>query len=159
MRGHRSSKTEWPPLREALGQVEAGMVLSDVNLLLIRYLTSALLPRRNIKIWRSSTISCQGDATERIVSICRHIGASGIIVGGGASLAPNVHDISRLRASGLKIAVQDFLAANVSYFQVRRQRLPFAAGVSSIDAILNIGSVETSRLLELSVLCPTKLYG
>lgn len=149
--------SEWPGIRECIMHMTAGMSLSDINIRIIEYLLTQLRPGQGAIIWKSSMLGCTGDATDRIIQICRAVGASEIIVGAGASLSNSVHDLRRMRTCGIRMFKQDFRSANVSYVQVRRQRLRFAAGASAIDAILNVGSLKTASLLSACSLVPTEV--
>lgn len=150
-------EVEWPRIKDWLVTIRTGMTLAELNLRLIHQLMTILLPNRKVPIWLSSELACGGSATDRLIAICHKIGASGIIVGAGSSLAPGVHDLPKLIAAGLTIHVQDFHTAGIVYRQVRRQHLSFASGVSVIDAVLNIGSTQTSHLIALEALQPQQI--
>jgi hypothetical protein len=87
-----------------------------------------------------------GDATDRIIGACRASGVNTLVVGMGASLRHDIHDIDRLRTAGIRVLSQDFQGAELSYAQKRQSREGFVANLSIVDSVLNIGGVTTYNL-------------
>lgn len=137
--------SEMPWIKEMLeSAVISGRSLVDINLEIIRCILSHLeIPCP--QIFRSSDFTTDTDATRRVIELCIQIGAHEIIVGNGSS--HNVHDWNQTAAAGIKIGTQDFLAHHPLYSQTRRRRAACLPGLSVIDAILNVGAVQTRNFL------------
>jgi hypothetical protein len=141
----RHYDAEMPWIKEMLqSSIVAGRNLVDINLEIIACLLSRLkIP--SPRIVRSSTFSTGTDATRRVVDLCKQIGATEIILGSGSS--HTVHDWEQAREAGIKVATQDFLTLHPVYSQTRRRHAAFLPGLSVIDAILNVGSIQTRDFL------------
>lgn len=101
-----------------------------------------------------SELSLPTDRTDRAFAACAALGASALIVGDGGSLA--VHDFTAVRQQQSGIAVQRlaYLDQHPEYRQHQRVRagLPFAPGLSHLDALLNVGRSAVGELVT-SVRC------
>lgn len=130
---------EWPPLFKALYSAfepEPAMLL-DVDLALIQAILKRLAIRAPEIVFASS-LSSSTDATDRIIEICQRSGVTDLVLGGGRSHA--VHDFERIEANDIALHSQHYLGVHPTYFQTRRRRADFAAGLSVIDAIFNCGA-------------------
>jgi len=142
----RSYDVEWSDLRDALRQpLLDSRNLVEINVAAIRNIVE-LVGMRLPKIYLSSELvgDCD-DSTERIIRICRALGAAAVVVGGGMSL--EVHDWRRVVDEGTSLYIQDYLASHPIYEQSRRKRAGFQQGLSVVDTILNVGRDQTRRFI------------
>ena len=136
---------EMPWIKDMLqASIVSGRNLVDINLEIITSVLSQLMipiPR----ILRSSAFTTGTDPTRRVIELCKQVGATEIILGGGSS--HTVHDWEQASAADIKVTTQDFLSQHPVYSQTRRRRATFLPGLSVIDAILNVGSTGTRNFL------------
>lgn len=151
----RSFDVEAPAILAQLGGPFEN--LATYNLRLISEIAGRILPSGGCPIIRSTDIGYEGDATSKIIHLCKAMGADGLIVGPGASLDPSVHDLARLKQAGLRVWLQNFLAAGISYPQSRRSRAGFVSGLSGLDALLNVGGGQLNAMLRGVMLEPVEI--
>jgi hypothetical protein len=120
-------------LRTAFAQ---NSTLVGIDVATIRHLMRHIYSR-DLAISYSSQLKTPSEATERVLSICRQVGATEILIGSGKSL--EVHDWQLIRDAGIRIFQQNYMNMHPIYKQVRRQQLTFEPGLSSVDALLNVG--------------------
>jgi len=134
----RSFQDEWPDIKNILHyNLFSHENLVDLNVHIIRDLLELLsIPCPEI-ILSSTLIDESCDPSSRIRKICKKVGVKTIILGSGSSL--DVHDWEWTSSGNIRIEIQDYLSQHPEYFQTRRQRVGFQKGLSTIDAILNIG--------------------
>jgi len=150
-------KEEWPYLNKLIeNTLLRNKNLVDINKAIINGILY-LLDINLTKIYLSSLLTNESDATNRILAICRNIGADSIIIGTGKSL--DVHDWEIIRREGINIFVQDYLSIHPVYKQVRRQRLTFEKGLSMVDTILNVGKETTRNFITNKVFEPIVVNG
>ncbi|GAA3734762.1 WbqC family protein [Leifsonia bigeumensis] len=133
-------------LRES---IKAGRSLVEVDVeLLLKFCDRLQIRRPAIDF--SSSHRVRAEPTERLLDLLQIEGGRTFLIGSGSSAY--VHDLALLVNAGIGVVVQDFLPVHPVYRQVRRQQLPFAAGLSVIDVLMNVGHIETQRLLEVGIL-------
>jgi len=139
---------EWV-LRES---IKAGMTLAQVDVeILLRFCDRLQIRRPAIDF--SSAYKVRTGPTERLLDLLQIHQGQTFLTGSGSSAA--VHDLATLSQAGVNVVVQDFLPAHPEYRQVRRQQLPFEAGLSVLDALMNVGHLETKYLIDCGVLDST----
>src|SRR3569833_330852 len=106
-----------------------------------------------IKWLPSSEIQVDGDRTDRLISICRHVEADRMIAGDGGTLS--AHDIPRILRSGISMDIVPFARSHPVYLQVHRSRIggEFIPGLSILDALLNVGIEGTRKLISHGAEC------
>lgn len=94
------------------------------------------------KIYKSSKINHSGSSNELLCSLTKAVGCNVYMCGGGAS---DYQDESIFKQHDLRIKFQNF--DHPVYPQKKAPH--FLAGLSIIDALMNIGWSETARLLSV----------
>jgi hypothetical protein len=84
------------------------------------------------RVRRSSELDLTGDRSERLVNICRQLGASTYVSGPAAS---SYLDASRFQAAGIDVAWADYSG----YPEYRQLHPPFDHHVSIVDLLMNEG--------------------
>lgn len=147
---------EWPRLRDVLRQpLDSKTNLVDINLDIVKSIMTFLeveMPKIHLA---SDLIENCTDPSERIIRICNAVCAKSIVVGGGMSLM--VHDWKEITDQGINVYMQNYLEGHPIYKQSRRNRAGFQAGLSIIDAILNVGSKQTLDFLTDKIYSPVFL--
>jgi hypothetical protein len=92
------------------------------------------------KIVSSSTFHVNETATDRLIALVRRAGGGIYLCGGGAD---GYQEDEKFEAAGIELRFQAF--RHPAYPQCGRGE--FVAGLSILDALLNLGSAETARLL------------
>jgi len=124
-----------PRLSSWIGETRGG--LCAVNSQLIECVADLLGLR--CKIVNSSTLGLETTGATRIIDIGRSLGADAYFSGSGASKYQSEEEFDR---AGINLVYSTFHEA------VRPQLWgEFAAGLSVIDALLNVGIEETARLV------------
>lgn len=90
----------------------------------------------------SSSLGCRGSKTDRLVAICRELGADGFISTNGAKA---YLDESRFAEAGIALAYQDY--THPTYPQHGEEFVPYMA---AIDLLLNCGPDAARILLSTS---------
>jgi hypothetical protein len=110
--------------------------LVDLNMAIIRWLLQVLTIKTPVRL--ASDMKLRDDPTDRLIDICREVGATEYLAGPGA---PEYMDLERFRASGISLHVQQF--RHPVYSQCYR---PFLPGMAAIDLLFN-GGPEALRWL------------
>jgi hypothetical protein len=148
---------EWSELRDALQEpLLKYRNLVDTNVAIIENIVELLGMRMPETYLSSDLVGDCDDSTERIVRICRVLGAAAVVVGRGMSL--EVHDWRRVVDEGVGLYIQDYLANHPVYEQSRRKRAGFQKGLSVIDPILNVGRDQTRSFIVDEIHRPVPAY-
>jgi hypothetical protein len=116
-----------PALEDVLGR--SCQKLADLNIGLIRYVSTLLGIETKIII--ASDLDCPLEGTERLVEICRRVGADTYLSGSGGS---KYQDEGTFAEAGIKLVYSDFV--HPTYAQ---QWGGFMSGLSIIDFLFNCG--------------------
>lgn len=128
----------WPPLKAAIFGTEDR--LDAVNEAAFRSVLG-LFGEPTVRIVRSAELSATAsDPTDRLVEICRELGATRYLAGRGGRRYMRVDDFER---AGIEVVWQEYDAANVTYPQGGRS---FLGGLSVLDALLHVGPAATREL-------------
>lgn len=111
--------------------------LVDLDLAIIDYLAGALGIRR--RMHRASELAVAGRKTDRLIEICRRLGATRYYSG---AVARAYLDVDQMRAAGIEVEFQDF--RHPVYAQVYR---PFVPYLSVVDLLFNCGPRSLDVLL------------
>lgn len=103
--------------------------LSDLNKATVHWLLKAYGITTPVRC--ASECDAREEPTDRLIDLCRIVGATEYLAGAGAE---RYMDISRFKASGLRLAIQTF--AHPSYRQVYA---PFEVNLSALDLLLMQG--------------------
>jgi len=129
----------WDDLRSAIedaGSSLLGLLLSTFDI------TIRHLGLEELAIYRSSWFATRREPTQRLVDLCREVGADIYLFGEGGSVA--YHDLDVLEANGISTVTQDFSNHHPTYPQLHG---PFVPGLSVIDCLFNVGQSGTLALL------------
>lgn len=110
--------------------------LSSVNLAILHWLLEAFGIKTPVKL--ASAMSLRDEPTDRLIDICRTVGATQYLAGAGAR---DYMDIPRFEASGIALEIQDF--RHPVYAQCYE---PFVPGMAAIDLLFTCGD-DALRLL------------
>jgi hypothetical protein len=114
--------------------------LADLNVAVIRWLLGEFGIATPLRL--SSEMQLPEDPTERLIAICRSVGATSYLAGAGAR---DYMDFTKFEAVGIPIEVQDF------HHPVYRQCYePFMPGMSAIDLLLTCGGQSFHSLRSTS---------
>jgi hypothetical protein len=128
----------WPPLKEALAGTEDR--LDVVNEAAFRSVLG-VLGGPAIRIVRSGELtSAASDPTQRLVEICRELGATRYLAGRGGRRYMRVGDFER---AGIEVVWQEYDAGAVTYPQGGGE---FLGGLSILDALLHVGPAAAREL-------------
>ena len=120
--------------------------LKDVNLAVIQWLLDAFGIKTPLRL--ASQMHLRNEPTDRLIDICRTVGARQYLVGPGAA---NYMDRTRFDASGVRLEEQHF--QHPIYPQCYE---PFVPGMAAIDLLLTCGDEAISRLRAMR---PTRADG
>lgn len=121
----------WPSLKEALGGTEDR--LNVVNEEAFRSVLG-MLGGPAVRIVRSAELAATAsDPTERLVEICRELGATRYLAGRGGRRYMRVEEFER---AGIEVVWQEYDAGKVTYPQGGGE---FLGGLSILDALLHVG--------------------
>lgn len=130
----------WPTLYYSLQ--EASDNLDDVNFRLFNTLLK-LLDCNHLTIIRAEDIPVDSEnPTERLVKICAFLGAKQYIAGKGGK---NYMQLELFEQAGIEIKWQAFEPQTVQYPQLGKS---FVSGLSIVDCLFNVGSLETRKYIE-----------
>lgn len=104
--------------------------LLDINLTILDYLLCAFGIRK--KLLRSSSLDLSGDATQKLIDLCKAAGAEAYLSGAGGL---QYLDQEKFHRAGIKLLFQDF--RHPVYPQLFG---PFVPNLSAIDLLFNCGS-------------------
>jgi hypothetical protein len=110
--------------------------LVDLDLAVIDWLALSLgisTPR-----FRSSQLGITGERSDRLLSLCRHFGATRYLSG---SAARDYLDVDKFSKAGVRVLWHDY-----THPAYRQQHGPFVAYLSTIDLLLNEGPASISIL-------------
>ncbi len=114
----------------------ASSQLMSISLATIRWLLDGFGIKTPIRL--SSEMDLREDPTERLIDICRVVGATEYLAGAGATA---YLDVDRFKASGVALELQEF--RHPVYPQCY---IPFIPGLSAIDLLLTCGGEALERL-------------
>lgn len=110
--------------------------LTELNLAVLRWLLDAISIKTPLQ--SASEMSLRDDPTDRLIDICRTVGATHYLAGAGAAA---YMDRPRFEASGVKLEIQDF--QHPVYAQCYE---PFIPGMAAIDLLFTCGDDALQRL-------------
>lgn len=110
--------------------------LASLNLAVLEWLLAAFGITAPLRL--ASEMTLREEPTDRLIDICRTVGATHYLAGAGA---PGYMDVPRFEASGLTLEIQDFRSP--VYAQCYE---PFVPGLAAIDLLLTCGN-DALRLL------------
>ncbi len=103
--------------------------LSDLNVATVRWLLKCLNVQTPIRL--ASDIDAREEPTDRLIDICRAVGATHYLAGPGAEAYMN---LSKFQDSGVNLEIQEF--QHPEYVQCYQ---PFVSGLSALDLVFNHG--------------------
>ena len=103
--------------------------LADLNLAVIRWLLKAFGISTPIQL--ASEMHLRQEPTDRLIDICRTVGATHYLAGAGAHA---YMDVVRFQESGVKLEVQEF-----KHPVYRQCYEPFLPGMAALDVLLTCG--------------------
>jgi WbqC-like protein family len=110
--------------------------LVDLNMAVLRWLLQAFAIKT--PLYLASDMKVRDDATDRLIDICREVGASEYLAGPGAQ---EYMDVERFRMSGIQLQLQHF-----RHPVYRQCYQPFVPGMAAIDLLFNLGPSGMSAL-------------
>lgn len=126
-------------LREVLTRPCAS--LAELNAAVVRLLSEALSINRRTLL--SSELGVKGASTQRLVDICKAVGADAYLSGVGGK---GYLDDKAFEAAGVRLCYQEF--SHPVYPQVAfRKEEPFVPGMAAVDLLFNLGP-ESGPLLK-----------
>lgn len=134
--------TTWPPLKDAL--LKSSEYLLDINLNTLQVLID-ILGYHHLKMDFASNFNASDEPTQRLIDICRSIGATCYLFGEGGGII--YHNTKMLKANGIQVIQQDFKKNHPIYPQLHGN---FLNGLSIIDAIFNVGPLKAAELIKES---------
>ncbi len=139
----------WPPLHAAL--LHSDDRLSNANLALFLAMLN-LLEWREVQIVRASSLDVDtSDPTERLITICRRLGASRYIAGKGGR---NYMCPEQFAAAGIEVVWQEFEPSRAAY--ERPGVTGMVAGLSLIDALFHLGPERTAIVARSAWTAPSQ---
>jgi len=118
--------------------------LNDLNYAMLEYFIDTLGIKT--KIIKSSSLNLQGEATERLVAMCKDFGASAYLTG---SYAAEVYLESKsFEDAGIKVVYQEFECPHYSQLFPEAGFIP---ELSILDLLFNCGSKSLDVLLQGSL--------
>jgi hypothetical protein len=130
-----------PRFRELLGRPWPRLV--DLDLAMIAWLAAEL--GIATRCHRASELGVGGDRNERLLSLCRHFGATRYLSGNSAQ---DYLDVERFRAAGIEVAWQDYV--HPTYDQLHGD---FVSHLSVLDLLLNVGKASLATLSRPAPIC------
>lgn len=110
--------------------------LVDLNIAVLRWLLGEFGITTPLRL--SSEMSLPEDPTERLVAICRTVGATRYLAGSGARA---YMDFGKFEAAGIPVEIQEF-----RHPVYRQCYEPFVPGLSAIDLLLTCGGESLQSL-------------
>lgn len=114
--------------------------LVDLDLDLLRWAFRVLGIRVPVRL--SSELSVEGEQTERLVNICKSVGAAVYLSGKGGR---QYMELGQFDAAGVDVRFQEFTAP---MYQQQFMQHGFIANLAVVDALFNCGSERTRGLIE-----------
>lgn len=121
-------------LREIYHEPWSG--LADLNLAVLRWLLRAFGIATPLRL--ASEMALREEPTDRLIDICRTVGATDYLAGAGAA---GYMDLPRFEASGIRLEVQEF--RHPVYPQCYE---PFLPGMAAVDLLFACGDEALDRL-------------
>jgi hypothetical protein len=103
--------------------------LSDLNIAVLRWLLGEFDVKTPLRL--ASDMRLPDEPTERLIAICRTVGATSYLAGAGAR---DYMDFGKFEQAGISVEVQDF-----RHPVYRQCYEPFVPGLSAIDLLLTCG--------------------
>lgn len=122
-------------IEEAFESVRGLSSLSEINVSLLTKLAGLL--GIDTPMISASSLGIAGDKTGRLVSICRHLGATTYLSGPAAK---NYLDLERFTQQGIDVEWMDYSG----YPSYPQQHSEFVPNVSIVDLLLNTGQRASS---------------
>ncbi|HEX9742710.1 MAG TPA: WbqC family protein [Nitrospiraceae bacterium] len=110
--------------------------LADLNIAVLRWLLGEFGITTPLRL--SSDMQLPEEPTERLIEICRVVGAASYLAGAGAR---DYMDFQTFEAAGIPVDVQEF-----QHPVYRQCYEPFAPGLSAIDLLLTCGGQSIQSL-------------
>ncbi len=129
-------------LRELYGG--HGESLAALNLATIRWLLDKFEMTTPVRL--ASDMTLREEPTERLIDICREVGATHYLAGAGATA---YLDVETFEASGVTLEMQEF--QHPAYEQCYE---PFVPGMSALDMLFVCGDDALARLREARIKSP-----
>lgn len=114
------------------------ILLAERNLKFINEVCGKLDIKRNFI--RSSSLNCEGKATDLLIEICKKVNADTYICGGGAQ---GYQEDELFKKQGIKLEYLNFEQPIYNQFNANE----FLPGLSIIDVLMNCGFEQTKKLL------------
>lgn len=112
--------------------------LAELNLAVLLWLLDSFGIKTPVQ--RSSEMHLREDPTDRLIDICRTVGATHYLAGAGAT---NYMDLARFQTSGVELEMQAF--HHPVYPQCYE---PFVPGLAAVDLLFTCGDTALVRLRE-----------
>jgi len=110
--------------------------LADLNMAVLRWLLGEFGIKTPVRL--SSDMQLPEEPTERLIGICRTVGATSYLAGAGAK---GYMDFKKFEAAGIPVEVQEF-----QHPVYRQCYEPFVPGLSAIDLLLTCGGQSLHSL-------------
>ncbi len=110
--------------------------LADLNLAVLRWLLKEFGIATPLRL--ASDMQLPEEPTERLIEICRTVGATSYLAGAGAK---DYMDFTKFQAAGIPVEVQEF-----RHPVYRQCHEPFVPGLSAIDLFLTCGGESLQSL-------------
>ncbi len=114
--------------------------LGQINEALLEQVSGWLDITSHTCIVRSSTLNVEGTSSERLVRLCQAVGGNAYLCGSGGL---KYLDVDAFKRAGIEVMVHE----NVEH-EYRQCWGPFVERLSVLDALLNIGGSEVSKLIK-----------
>lgn len=122
---------------EQMLQQETGS-LASLNLATVRWLLDSFGITTPMKL--ASQIQTREEPTDRLIDICRAVGATAYLAGPGAEA---YMDMNKFRVTGIEVDIQAF-----QHPEYRQCYEPWIPALSAIDLLLNVGKEGMNRVRE-----------
>lgn len=104
--------------------------LATLNLAVLRWLLTAFGIATPVRL--ASEMALREDPTDRLIDICKTVGATQYLAGAGAR---QYMDMARFEASGVRLEIQDF-----RHPVYRQCYVPFVPGMAAVDLLFTCGA-------------------
>ena len=137
----RYFKDYFPAFEAIIGKER--QLLADLNIELLQW-AAEILDIRTPWVLSSSLRGVEGKATERLVSICKHLGASAYLSGFGGQ---KYQEEEEFKKNNIELVIYDF-----KHPEYKQRADDFIPGLSVLDLLFNCGpdSGEILKINELS---------
>jgi len=133
LKGSYLKSPHYRPYGERIAEIilASGESLAEMNIQLITYIAGELGIRTPVKRARDMNIQPQADATDRLIAVCKIVGADVYLSGFGGA---KYQDEARYAQNGIKLVYSDF--RHPTYLQGHGEFVP---GLSVVDLLFNCG--------------------